>query len=799
MSSSKTIANQISTISGSLIAGLLLLSVLAISTTLFLRSTFLEYRGTARITLVAGAAFEDVFEAGMAALQWRLTAEEENVTAFRDNLTELIEAEAELKALTTGAPELTEKIEKFSADVEEYSVQFDAILDARAEYDGITSELRDTGFATREALSELMTTAFQDSDSTTVFYAGKAQQGLMLGRYYLERFRRTEAPRDFERAQSETQSALQDLETLKAELRNPARSAGAEEARALLTGFLDKTNGLVGAVEDQIAARGILDSLELRILSDIEELVDTVADRQNTLGPRGTALSFWSVVAICVAGIGVVLVGWRISKKMSGQITGGIEDAVTTISRIAEGDLDVEVRYTDQQNEIGQIARALEVFKSKGKAAIEAAKREKASEQARLKEAEEHKKEQDAQEAAARAQAEAARKAMISDLSKSLGNVVSAASKGDFSRRVDADFDDDELLSLAREVNALVASVESGIVATGHVLARVADGDLTEAMEGDFQGAFKDLQRNTNGMIDSLKLLVGDMSGTALNISASSTELRDTSDSLSRQAEQNAAALEETSAAVEELTASITQVSDNISDANSSARMASDVAVSSSTVAADAAEAMTRISDASKEIASVITVIDDISFQINLLALNAGVEAARAGEAGRGFAVVASEVRQLAQRAAEAAKEIDEVILRSDHAVSEGVAKVTGAQDSLKQISESVLGVSKSIEEISNAVSEQVNGVGEINNAVSQIDQNTQKQAASFEEVAAASGLLSSEADGLKQSVTRFNIGREVVALEPKPKAPVVSKLQTKTLPVTNGNLAVDLDGWDEF
>ncbi|WP_298922624.1 methyl-accepting chemotaxis protein [uncultured Roseobacter sp.] len=388
------------------------------------------------------------------------------------------------------------------------------------------------------------------------------------------------------------------------------------------------------------------------------------------------------------------------------------------------------------------------------------------------------------------------REAMMIDLGKSFGTVVEAAINGQFSKRVDAKFSDRILNELAENINQLLGTVDQGLSTTGEALERVARGDLTKPMDGDFQGAFGHLQENVNNMIDGLKSLIVDISGSGNTLVSSSAELRDTSEALSKQAEQNAASLEETSAALEELSASIKQVSGSVADASKNAQTARDTAQSSEKVAADAADSMASIADASKEITHVVGVIDDIAFQINLLALNAGVEAARAGEAGRGFSVVASEVRQLAQRAAEASKEIAAVITKSDAAVSEGVEKVSDAKSSLEAIVDSVVSISKGVEEISIATSEQVNGIGEITTAVSQIDQNTQKQAASFEEVTAASALLASEADNLKQSTASFRTGQEakVVKMDRPAPAPAQSKSA-----VAGGGGRASHDGWDEF
>ena len=537
---------------------------------------------------------------------------------------------------------------------------------------------------------------------------------------------------------------------------------------------------------------------------DVEDrLVADIADAATEI-----ARSSLNLVGLLVAG---VLIAATASVASTIYVIRNMLKEVRRISdagdRLAKGDETAELPK-DSPKELGRIVSSIDFFNRSVSEAKEREAKElhEKQETERVAREEEQLRQQDEKKRAERKAIKARdEQERMKEYVAEVSGIVSACAKGDFSQKIDLGGKDGVFFEIGEGLNTLVQTVEEGLAAAGGALERVANGDLTTLLDGDFRGAFGDLQRDTNAMIGALRGLVVDIDGSTFNLSSSAKELRDTSDDLSKQAEQNAASLEETSAALEELSANLSQVNENVVEANKNARVARETAEESGAVAADAAQAMNRISDASKEIAGVVTAIDDISFQINLLALNAGVEAARAGEAGRGFSVVASEVRQLAQRAGEAATEIEAVIGRSNSAVSEGVAKVQNAQRSFQKISESVVGVSERIEHVSYAVSEQVAGIGEITNAVAQIDSNTQKQAASFEEVAATSNLLSSEADSLTQSTSRFDTGAAKAkatstsrsrAAHISDGAPAVNKA-----PKLQGNLALDEahEGWSEF
>lgn len=296
----------------------------------------------------------------------------------------------------------------------------------------------------------------------------------------------------------------------------------------------------------------------------------------------------------------------------------------------------------------------------------------------------------------------------------------------------------------------------SAVTQIADALQKLASGDLDCKIASTFSGTFEPMRSNFNETVDQLSSALGAVSRSASVIEMGAKEIAQASNDLSRRTEQQAAALEETAAALDEITVNVANASKRADEARSATEDASRSARHSAQVVTQAIGAMDKIEQSSKEISNIISVIDEIAFQTNLLALNAGVEAARAGEAGKGFAVVAQEVRELAQRSAKAAKEINQLIKSSSDEVKTGVKLVADTGVALEGIQNNVASVNEHMTAIAGAAKEQAIGLSEVNSAVNQLDQVTQQNAAMVEESTAASNALLNETEGLRQSLSRF-------------------------------------------
>ena len=434
-------------------------------------------------------------------------------------------------------------------------------------------------------------------------------------------------------------------------------------------------------------------------------------------------VAFWGVVfnlaEILVPSIALMLVLIAFSSR---NVSALLSNSVGAMNKIASGDLSVEVGYQDRGDEIGAIARAVQVFK---------------------------------------------------DNAVSLGHAnefrAHAEAQTDASRRRDEE-----------RANAHAESLAAFMGAFSSALNRLANGDVdfrvTEALSSDYEPLRQDL----NASLDHLQRLLQSVSAITGGIQSSAQEISSASDDLSRRTEQQAASLEETASALDEITSTVRNAAEGATRARQVVAAAKDEATKSGGVVDKTVRAMGGIEKSSQEISKIIGVIDEIAFQTNLLALNAGVEAARAGEAGRGFAVVATEVRALAQRSAGAAKEIKNLISTSATQVAQGVELVAESGKALDRIMAQVAEIDTVVTAIAAGAKEQATGLDEVNGAINQMDQVTQQNAAMAEQSSAASRSLSQETAQLASLIGQFKVGHAANDAASRPRAAEPSRRRSR-------------------
>jgi methyl-accepting chemotaxis protein len=360
--------------------------------------------------------------------------------------------------------------------------------------------------------------------------------------------------------------------------------------------------------------------------------------------------------------------------------------------------------------------------------------------------------------------------------------------------------------------------------AASEVAGKLADGDLGARFAIASQDELGDLSQSLDRMREAFAKMIGDIRNTSHSVSLASSEIAQGNADLSSRTEQQASSLEQTAASMEELSSTVKNNANTARQANQLAASASEVAARGGHAVGQVVSTMGEIQASSRKIAEIIGVIDGIAFQTNILALNAAVEAARAGEQGRGFAVVAAEVRTLAQRSAQAAREIKQLISDSVQKIDSGSRQVAEAGQTMRDIVEQVKRVADLIGEITSATLEQDSGIGQVNEAVTQLDQMTQQNAALVEQSAAAAESLKDQAARLAQAVAIFKLGRQETAqviaqaqasaqaaAKPAPRAeraprgapgahpPRSPKIESKPLPKPAPPPKSGDDDWEEF
>jgi methyl-accepting chemotaxis protein len=524
------------------------------------------------------------------------------------------------------------------------------------------------------------------------------------------------------------------------------------------------------ALDKALAAQKVVtDTVKLYSAYSGELMATMRADAENR---ANTGLVI--VVATAAAGI---LLGLILSILIGRRaIVAPVRALTEKMGLLAQGQLDITVEEADRRDEIGNMGRAVEVF------------RENARQIAAL-----------SAEEAERARALVTRGEVMDRMATEVHTVVEAAGRGDFTYRVSTSFGDDGLNAIAASLNGLVETVDRGLNETGEVLSALADANLNKRVEGHYEGAFARLKTNTNAVADRLTEIIARLRGTSRALKTATGEILSGTNDLAERTTRQAATIEQTSAAMEQLASTVQQNAERANEASKASGALTLAAEEGGAVMGNTTAAMERISASSASISNIIGLIDDIAFQTNLLALNASVEAARAGEAGKGFAVVAVEVRRLAQSTAEASRDVKNLVEQSGREVASGSQLVIEAATKLNMMLDMARSSNALMDGIARDSREQASAIDEVAVAVRQMDEMTQHNAALVEETNAAIEQTEGQASELDSVVDIFRLD---AGTAPKPVAPR-AKPVTATKPAANrylsqGNAAISED-WSEF
>ncbi len=693
--------------------------------------------------------------------QYGMTGDESYIPTVRDAQTKLAEllSVAHSKMLD---PKRKSNLESMTSLFEGYRADFDKVIDLRRKRDKLIEEgVNPLGKLVREQVAQLIVSSRETKEFELASELGLLMEKVMLTRLSAVKFIATPNEKDFAGIVDMIGELSKITDTLPDRFRTPELKRLAKEVDTNIDRY---QAAFKEAGEAIFATSALLDREMAGKAKAFANLAATTGESQHAaLGATrdemehtiSNASSLEMMIAVAAAVIGL-LFAWLIARS----VTGPVVSMTSTMTALACGNNNVHVPALSNKDEIGEMAKAVQVFK------------ENAIEKVRMDEAEKQRLEAERKAADAQRQRDLA-------VGKEIADLISAVSRGDLASRLNLSDKEGFYKTMSEGINSLTDTVQTAISDIARVIKALAEGDLSQRITKDYQGAFDSLKNDINTTSVKLSEIVGQIGDATEAISQASAEVSSGSTDLAERTEQQASSLEETAAAMEELGATVRTSSENAQTANNKATEARGAAEQGVTVAGSAIDAMKKIAEASRKITEIIGVIDEIAFQTNLLALNAAVEAARAGDAGKGFAVVAQEVRVLAQRSAQASKEIKTLITNSDNQVQNGVELVKKAGDSLSGIAKGVQDVASLIRDIASASKEQTSALDEINTAVATMDEMTQKNAALVEETTAAAQSMAGQASDLRQQMSFFKSAGTT-----RPIAPVQTAIHRAQAPV---------------
>lgn len=787
--------------------------------------SFKEYRSMARTSVESAAITASMLSMRMAVKDYLIEGGDDSLMQFNVSYEQTMNAIEHSKTVAT-LDKQKQALDRLNNDVKAYKEHFENVQSlVNKRNDIVLNKMNVLGEEMETVLTGVMRTSANNMVYEVSAEAGDTLRALLLARLYAVKFLDTNSKADMDRVISEFIDLRERVEILKEAV---VSEAGLQRLEEVQVGTEEYQEAVV-ELNKTITARNQI------IEDELNRLGKTIADEvigiqtnakkaQDTLGPQMQANNENILLMVLIVAGVLILFGLIVAIIIPSMISKGIEAIKETLFKICETG-DFGIRADDKRDdEIGQMATVLNTTLSNIQAAVNEANTVVSSLAAgdfskrisidvhgdldTLKQGintsvhsiEETMKEiemvMDAMsngyfDVNTNANVKGQFKRIMENTAFTMGglnliinDITEAMHKmqnGDFTARVNADAKG-QLEELKNNVNLSMESLELAIEDITDMVVAQSKGDLTNQITNDYRGQLDTLRNAINSSVSRLADVVSQAMNATSVVAGAADEVSRGSMDLSDRVQQQASALQETSATMDEMNSAVQGNSKNAQQASQVAIEVQNRANDGAKVMQETIEAMTAIQESSHKISDIVNLIDGIAFQTNLLALNAAVEAARAGEHGRGFAVVAGEVRSLAQKSAEAAKDIKSLIEESVNRIDQGSQLATQSGDMLNEINHEIEAFSKMIGDIAQASEEQAQGVNQVHAAIGQIDSVTQQNAALVEETSAAAASMMEQSVILKKDMSFFTIdmsrmqrieeGQRVISTAPKASTP---------------------------
>lgn len=786
---------------------------------------FADYREMARDVSLAGSLQTEMLSTRMDVLSYLRNQSPQNVSDFNEGFASTIkELELVKKEIQkAGRAELVVEVDQI---LSQYKTEFETVVDLVNQRNQLFSGvIQKNGPQIERSLTEIMRTANQTEVRDAI---AEVLRSFLLARIYTLRYLDTNTQDHLKRAVNELKSVEAEVEVLRKTMENPERVKVFRQAHASIVEYehaIEKIDQIITTRNGHI---NTLNTLGPKVADLADQIRRSIRADQDRIGPMVQQLNQDIISMMIIIGIFVALLAITMAIIIPRIISSGLSSIQNKLGQISQTG-NFSIRADDKrEDEIGEMGNAVNQLLSNMQGAISEANAVVSAlaagqfdkrvtkdlngdleilkdgintsadnvtnimtEMGRVM-----KSLYEGQfDVEVNTQAQGEYRTMlvntsdamnaINDVIANINNVMGAMQEGRFQERVTVNARG-ELDLMKERINSSMQDLDNAMAEIIRVVVAQSEGDLTNTINAEYRGDLETLKQAVNTSAHKLVEVVSKAVAASNIVNGAAEEVSRGSSDLSQRVQEQAAALEETSATMNEMNSAVESNTENSQRAADVAQGAQTQANEGSEIMHKTIEAMNAIQESSHKIADIVTLIDGIAFQTNLLALNAAVEAARAGDHGRGFAVVAGEVRALAQKSAEAAKDIKNLIDESVTRIGQGTELASKSGEMLSAINESIDSVSQMVQQIASASAEQANGVTQVHVAISQIDQVTQQNAALVEETTAAAESMSEQSNVLRQDMAFFKTGNDSAPLglkAPEKRSPVAALPANKVQP----------------